>query len=94
LAHTLEEIRLEVDVEDIAAEAFDRVIERQDMDPFAVFDIQTLVNIDEITELHSQVVASHLVNLDTALFDIIGAEADEDCVTSFLSTAFTGEILG
>lgn len=73
---TLEEIRLEVDIEDVAAETLNRVIERQNMHPFTVFDIKALMDIDKVAELHSQVVARNLVNLDATLLNIIGAQAD------------------
>lgn len=46
------------------------------MHSFAVFNVKALMDIDKVTKLHSQVVARNLVNLDAALLNIIGAQAD------------------
>jgi hypothetical protein len=85
---TLEEIRLEVDLEYITTESFDGIVERQYVDTFAIFDVKTLMNIDEVTEFHPQVVASHFVHLDSTFVDVIRAEADENGISSFLASEF------
>jgi hypothetical protein len=45
---TFEEVGLKVDIENIATEAFDGVVERQDMHSLSIFNVEALVNIDEI----------------------------------------------
>lgn len=82
---TFEEIGFEVDIENIAAEALDGVIEGQDVYALAVFDVKTLVDVDEIAELDSQVVTSDLVHLDSTFLNIVGAQTDQHCIASLLS---------
>lgn len=84
-ACTFQEVRLEVNIEDVATESLDRVVEGQDVDALAVFDIQALMYVNEVTQLDAQVVASDLVHLDLALFDIVRAQANEHCVSPLLS---------
>ena len=45
---TLEEIRLEVDFEQVATQPLDGVVKGEDMYPLSVLDVETLVNVDEI----------------------------------------------
>jgi hypothetical protein len=86
MTRTFEEIGLEVDIENVATEAFNGIIERKDVDTFSVFDIETLVDVDEIGEFYAEVIASDLVHLNPTLLDVIGAQTDEDSVSSLLST--------
>jgi len=51
--HTFKEIRLQVDFKDIPTQSLYRIVEWQDMNSFAILDIKTLMNIDEVTKLHS-----------------------------------------
>ena len=88
---TFKEVRLEVHVEDVAAQTLDGVVEGQDVDALAVLDIETLVHIDEIAKLDAQVVARDLVHLYPALLDIVGAQADQDSVAPLLATIQTYE---
>ena len=53
----------------------------------AVLDVQALVHVDKVTELHSQVVASNFVHLDLAFLDVIGGQANENCISPLLSPA-------
>ena len=69
--HTFEEIRLEVDIENVATETLDRVVKWKNMDSFAVFDVMTCVDIDEITKFHSQVVTRYFVHLNPTLLHFI-----------------------
>jgi hypothetical protein len=55
------------------------------MDALAVFYVETRVHSDEVTELDTQVVASDLVHLNAALFDVVRGKADKDGVAPFLS---------
>ena len=84
---TLQEVWLEVNIEDVAAETLDGVIERQNMDALSVFDVQTRMDVDHIAELDAQVVARHLVHLDLSLLDVVGAQADEHSIMSLLAPA-------
>jgi hypothetical protein len=43
------------------------------MDSFAVLDVKALMHIDKIAKLHSQVVASHFVNLDPPFLNVVRA---------------------
>ena len=83
--HTFEEVRFEVHVEDVAAQALNRVIEGQDVNALAVLDVGALVNVDEVSELDTQVVASDLVHLNLALLDVIRAQTDEDGISPLLA---------
>ena len=85
LPRTLKEVGLEVNVEDVAAETLDRVVEWQNVDTFSVFDIKALVDMYEVTELDAKVVTRDLVHLDLALLDVVRAQADEDSVSPLLS---------
>ena len=73
---TVVKVRLEVDLKDVATETFDRVVERQNVDPLAVFYIQTLMDVNEITQFNAQVVASDFVQLNPPFVDVIRAQAD------------------
>ena len=75
--HTLKEIWFEVHVENVATEPLDRVVKRQDMHSFSIFNVQALVHIDDITELHAEVVSGDLVELDATFLDIIGTQTNE-----------------
>jgi len=85
LGHTIEEVRFEIYIKDVPAQTLDRIVEWQDMHTFSVFDIQTLMYMDHIAEFDSQVVTSNLVHLDFAFLYIIGAQADENCISPFFS---------
>ena len=82
---TLEEVWLEVDLEDVAAKPFDRVVKGKDVDPLAVFDVQARMHVDEVAELDAQVVARHLVHLDPALLYIVRAQTDQHRVFALLA---------
>jgi hypothetical protein len=85
--HTFKEIGLEVDIEDVSAQALDGVVERKDVDALAVLDVEARVHIDEIAKLDAQVVTRDLVELNAALLDIVGAQADENGILALLATA-------
>lgn len=54
------------------------------MNTFSVFNIGTLVNDCDIPKFHSEVVSGDLIHLDPSLFNIIGAENDEDSIAPLL----------
>ena len=84
MIHTLKEVWLEVDVENVAAETLDRVVEWQDMYALSVLDVEALMNMNKVSELDTQVVTGDLVHLDLALLDVIRAQADENSVSPLL----------
>lgn len=55
------------------------------MYPLSILDVETLVNIDEITQFYTEIVSRNLVQLDASFFDFIRRQANEDGVTAFLS---------
>ena len=81
----LKEIRLDVYVENIAAQTFDRIIEGKNVHALSIFDVKTLVNVDKIAELDAKVVTCDLVHLYTTFLDIVGAQTDEDSIPPLLS---------
>ena len=66
---SLKEIRLEVDLEEVTAEALDGVIERQDMDAFSVLDVWERGDVAQVCKLDAQVVTRDFVHLDLPLVD-------------------------
>ncbi len=83
--HTFKEIRLEVDLKDVAAEAFHRVIKGKNVHALAILDVEAGMDVDKVAELDAQVVAGNLVHLDSALLDIVRAQTDEHRVFSLLA---------
>ena len=86
---TLQEVRLEVDIEQVAAETLHGIVERKYVYSLAVLDVRTSVNVNDIAELDSQVVSGDLVHLNLALVDIVGAETDKNGISSLLSATRT-----
>jgi hypothetical protein len=84
---TLEEVRLEVNIKNVSAQTLDRVIKRKYVHTLAVFNVEALVYVDEVPKLYAQVVAGHLIHLDSALFYVIRAEANENGVTPLFTAA-------
>jgi hypothetical protein len=81
----IEEVRLQINFEQVTTQTLNGVVKGEDMYPLSVLDIETLVNIDKITEFYTQVVSRNLVQLDASFLDVIRGQADEDCVVAFLS---------
>jgi hypothetical protein len=50
----------------------------------AVFNVETLVDINKIAKLDAEIVTCNLVDLYAAFFDIVGAQTDEDGIPPFL----------
>lgn len=86
MTRTFKEIWLEVDVENVSTQTLDRVIERKDVNTFAVLDIETLMHVDEIGQFDPEIIASNLVHLNPTFLDVIGTQADENCVSSLFPT--------
>ena len=86
MTRTFEEVRFEINIEKVTAETLDGVVEWKDVHSFTVLDIEALMNVNEITELDSEIVSGDLVYLDLALFNGIVAQTDENSVS--LATIF------
>jgi hypothetical protein len=86
---TLEEVRLDVHIENIAAQALDRVVEWQNVHTLSVFDIKALVDIDEVAKLDAKIVTCNLVHLYTTFLDIIRTQTDQDGVSPLLPAEAT-----
>ena len=83
---TLKEIRLDIDIENIATQTLNRVVEWQNVYALSIFDVKALVDIDKVTKLDAEIVARNLVHLYATFFNIVGAQADEDGIPSLLAT--------
>jgi hypothetical protein len=53
---------------------------------FPVLDVHARMNVDDVTQLDSDVVSGDLVHLNAAFLHVIGRKTDEDSVSSLLST--------
>ena len=69
---TLEEVRLEVDLEEVSSQSLDRVIEGKNVDALSVLDVVAGVYASDVTKLDTKVVAGDLVELDLALVNVLG----------------------
>lgn len=81
----LEEVGLEEDVEDVAGEALDRVVERQDVDALAVLDVVAGVDGGNVAELDAQIVASDCTSSSSH-----NVGSDSNRTRKYLQTAFLG----
>jgi hypothetical protein len=68
---TVKEVRFQVNVEDVFAQTLNGVIKWKYVHSLAVLNVKALVYINEVLELHSQVVAGNFVHLDPAFFYVI-----------------------
>jgi hypothetical protein len=50
----------------------------------AIFNVETLVDINKIAKLDAKIVTCNLVHLYATFLDIIGAQTDEDSVPPLL----------
>jgi len=63
---TIKEIRLQVHIEDVSAKTLDGVVKQKYVHALPVMNIEALVHVNEVSELHSQVVVGHFVHLNVA----------------------------
>lgn len=49
--HTFEEIWFEIDIENVPAKTLNRIIEWKDVDPLAIFDVETLMYVNYVPKL-------------------------------------------
>src|ERR1700689_4302044 len=75
---TLEEIMLEVNIKCIATQTLDRVVEGKCTRFPYLIPTGALMDIDEVTELHTQVVAGDFVHLDLLFFYVSRAHANKN----------------
>mmetsp|Transcript_36112 Transcript_36112/g.115959 ORF Transcript_36112/g.115959 Transcript_36112/m.115959 type:complete len:218 (-) Transcript_36112:132-785(-) len=88
LAHravSLQKVRLEEDIKQIAGDALDGVIYRQDVDALAVLDVRTLVDRDDVAEAHFKVLAHALIHANFAQVACVVGEHDANRVFPALS---------
>jgi hypothetical protein len=83
---TLKEIRLDIDIENIATQTLNGVIEGQNVYALSIFNVKTLMDIDKVTKLDAKIVTRNLVHLYATFFDIVGAQTDENGIASLLAT--------
>ena len=76
----LEEVRLEEDVEEVARDALDRVVDREDVHALAVLDVGALVDGDDVAEAHLEVLPHALVHTHLAEVALVVSEHDADGV--------------
>merc|ERR1719440_2620001 len=81
----LHKVRLEEDVEQVARDALDGVINRQDVHALAVLDIGALVDGDDVAEAHLEVLADALVHPDLARLARVVREHDAHRVLAALA---------
>ena len=62
------------------------------MHALAIFNVETLVDIDKIAKLDAKIVACNLVYLYATFLDIIGAQTDEDRVPPLLPAEIMCEV--
>lgn len=86
MTRTLEEIWFEVDIKQVTTETLNGVVEGQNVYAFAVFDIEALVNVNEIPKFDSEVVSGDLVDLDLALFNTIVTQTNKNSISPLLAT--------
>mmetsp|Transcript_37010 Transcript_37010/g.91458 ORF Transcript_37010/g.91458 Transcript_37010/m.91458 type:complete len:248 (-) Transcript_37010:99-842(-) len=84
-AISFEEIRLQVHVKEIAADALDCITERQHVDALAVFNIGALVDGNDVAEAHPQVLADDFVHADLSFFAELVGQHDAHSVFALLS---------
>ena len=83
---TLKEIRLDIDIENIATQTLNGVIEWQNVYALSIFNVKTLVDIDKVTKLDAKIVTRNLIHLYATFIDIVGAQTDENGIPSLFAT--------
>ena len=81
----LEEVGFEVSVEEIAGNAFHRVIDGEDMNLLAVGNITDGGDVDAIAETHTEILTNNLVHADLGFLEVFVCKNDADCVLALLS---------
>jgi len=76
IIYTFKKVEFKVDIKNITTKILNRVIKRKNMNMFTIFNIETLMNIDKITELNTEIIISNFVHLNSTILDIIRAQTD------------------
>ncbi len=82
---SLEEVGLEEDLEPVSGQAFDRVVDGEDVDPLAVLDVRTFGNRDDVTESDSEVVSDDSVHPNFFVRHGVVAQNDAHGLLALLS---------
>lgn len=56
------------------------------MNTFTVFNIETLMYIDEVTQFNTEIIPSNLVHLNSAILNVIRAQADKNSIPPLLAS--------
>ena len=56
------------------------------MHPLSVLDVKALMYAHEIAKFEPQIITSNLVHLNTTFFNVVGAQANENCVASLFAS--------
>ena len=81
----LEEVGLEVDVEEVAGDALDGVVEGEDVDALAVRDVAAGRDGHNVGETDAEVLANDLVHLDVGIVAVLVRQHDADGVAALLA---------
>jgi hypothetical protein len=82
---SLEEVGLEEDLEPVSGQAFDRVVDGEDVDPLAVLDVRTFGNRDDVAESDSEVVSDDSVHPNFFVGHGVVAQNDAHGLLALLS---------
>ena len=81
----LQEVGLQEDLEPVSGQAFDGVIDGQNMDPLPVLDVRTFRDRDDVAETNSKVVSDDSVHSDLLVGDGVVAQNDADGLLALLA---------
>mmetsp|Transcript_26025 Transcript_26025/g.29787 ORF Transcript_26025/g.29787 Transcript_26025/m.29787 type:complete len:462 (-) Transcript_26025:596-1981(-) len=79
------EIGDQVGAGQISSQAFDGVIDGQNVNSVTVGDISTRVNTDNISKSDTEIFSDHFVHSDLLVFEIFVGQGDTDSVVSFFT---------
>jgi hypothetical protein len=71
----------------VSAQTLDGVIKRKYVCSLAVLDVKAQVHVNEVCELHSQVVSGHFVHQDAAFLCVTRTQANKNGIVRFCNTA-------
>eukprot|EP00162_Nutomonas_longa_P010249 comp19803_c0_seq1/m.38279 comp19803_c0_seq1/g.38279 ORF comp19803_c0_seq1/g.38279 comp19803_c0_seq1/m.38279 type:complete len:345 (+) comp19803_c0_seq1:1442-2476(+) len=81
----LEKVRLEICLKQVAGDAFNRVVDGQDMDSVSILDVRALVDADNVSESHSEICAHHPVHSHAIVLRVLVRQHNTDRVLALLS---------
>mmetsp|Transcript_8755 Transcript_8755/g.53813 ORF Transcript_8755/g.53813 Transcript_8755/m.53813 type:complete len:522 (-) Transcript_8755:65-1630(-) len=80
-----QEIGFQEHVEKVPAHAFDGIVEREDVNPFAILHVRALVHGHHVSQSHAKVLSDCFVHPDLRLFASVIDQHDADGVSPFLA---------